>query len=270
MLFRFSFVTSTQGKNQENIFKNILNIVQPFANTKNPDLLRVRQKILLELGKLGSSFVRSDSNASSRTVARLRTNQDKIMNTLPKQCGARPTPKSVINEFIEYLDGNDNSEFADSGTRPVITAKGVKSPVKHLTKPVDTLIYDYTGFKKHQQLKVSKKYKKKLRSPQPKRSLTFNSRSNLKKHIPLNYKKSKRHTGRCPLCKEHVSIGKTLMGLCDHEWIFPLHGQCIDIPTKEDIEDMVDENEISKFNSLLDRYLALDMHIRLRIRIRRL
>jgi len=42
---------------RDKVLQDILNIVEPSANTENSELLNVRQKIILEIEKMGSSFV---------------------------------------------------------------------------------------------------------------------------------------------------------------------------------------------------------------------
>jgi len=72
------------------------------------------------------------------------------------------------------------------------------------------------------------------------------------------------------MCKEHAKAATELNRLSDNDFFFPLHGQWIDIPTQDEIEYAVSTEDLSKFNSLLTRYLALDLHIRLRIQLKRL
>jgi len=169
MLFPYAFKNYSQDK----VFKNVLKIIEPFAMTNNSDLLRVCQKIILELDKLGNSFIRKNSSVSSRTISRLKKQQEDIYTSPPKKTGAKRTPKKVINKFIDYLD--QNSEPADSGTPPVITSKDVKAPVRYLTKPVDALINDYEPFQEHIKQKNVAKYKNKLHTSS-KRAIIFNSK----------------------------------------------------------------------------------------------
>jgi len=79
-----------------------------------------------------------------------------------RKSGPKFTPPKEIKKFIAYVD--EHSEPADSSTLPVFTSKGIKSPVRRLTKPIDTIINDYDGFAKHIRAKESSKYKRKLRS----------------------------------------------------------------------------------------------------------
>jgi len=142
MLFSYAF----KYDSQEKIFKNIFKIDEPFAMHNHPDLLRVRQKIILEINKLGNSFIRKNSSMSSRTISRLKKRREEIFTSPPKKGCPKRTPQAVINKFVDYLD--ENSEPADSRTPPVIISKKVKSPVRYLTKPVDALINDYEPFQK--------------------------------------------------------------------------------------------------------------------------
>jgi len=61
----------------ENICKNILNIIEPFKSNTNQEVLHVRQLILLQLETLGGSFIRKNSNISSRTISRLKKKKRK-------------------------------------------------------------------------------------------------------------------------------------------------------------------------------------------------
>lgn len=192
------------------------------------------------------------------------------MSENPKKCGRKSTSPHIIKKFIAFVEESNNSEPADSGTAPMFVSKNVKAPVRRLMKPIDEIINNYQGNQCHNAYKRSSILKRKLRNPQPKRIISYNSRSNLRNYIPKNIKNAKRHTGRCPHCKEHATLTNRLMQLCDGEFVFPLHGQCIDIPSKTEREDMVALDKQNKFNNLLGNYLALDKHIRRRIRIRKL
>jgi len=77
MLFPVLFKGLRQNDFIENVLKNILEILIPVINHKNPDMIRVRQKILLEIDKLGPSFIRKNSKISSCTVSRLRKKKKK-------------------------------------------------------------------------------------------------------------------------------------------------------------------------------------------------
>jgi len=62
----------------------------------------------------------------------------------PKKCGARKAPPKVVQDFVKYVNQSENSEPEDSGTPPVFISKGIKSPVRHLTKAINSIINDYS------------------------------------------------------------------------------------------------------------------------------
>merc|ERR1712130_698361 len=97
----------------------------------------------------GVSFITNNSKIAALTIRRLRNQRKEIMSTPPKRTGAPKTPQHVLDNFVKHLNMNDNSEPADSGTAPVTVSKGIKSPERHLTKPVNAILNDYKAFNKH-------------------------------------------------------------------------------------------------------------------------
>merc|ERR1711963_130446 len=133
MLFPRSVVSPLRYE----ILKNILKLIEPLGNTKNNELLHLKQKILLEISKLGPSFIRKNSRISSSTIYEYQKKSKRatILSRSPKKSGAQSSPTKIIKKFVSYLNEPDNS-----GTQPVVTTEGIKTPVRHLTKPIDSII----------------------------------------------------------------------------------------------------------------------------------
>jgi len=58
------------------------------------------------------------------------------------------------------------------------------------------------------------------------------------------------------------------MILFDNEFVFPLHGECFDIPTQAEIKEIMPAKKLKKYNNLFNRYLAINMHIRPKFKLR--
>lgn len=107
---------------------------------------------------LKDSFVRKNSNVSPNTIANL-TKKSKIDGSLPKskQGDEKKTPEKHKNEFRKFVDLPENSEFADSGTKLVLVAPGIKKPIRFLIKPLSEMITNYKPYQLHRKRKKKAK-----------------------------------------------------------------------------------------------------------------